>query len=167
MKKLMICFSLILVAGVLTISCGGSNNGQDEAANASGEASPAQQEATTPANPTYDPNRGEGKFHEVKLNAQLDASMAAKGEKVYELKCASCHKLSDEKLVGPGWKGVTARHQPEWILNFVTNTDEMLDKDPKAQAMLEICMVRMPNQNLSDEDAKDVLEFMRKNDGVK
>ena len=29
---------------------------------------------------------------------------------------------------------------------FHTNTDEMLNKDPKAQAQLEICLVRMPNQ---------------------
>jgi hypothetical protein len=27
--------------------------------------------------------------------------------------------------------------------------------------------VRMPNQNLSDDDARNVYEFMRKNDGVK
>jgi len=52
-------------------------------------------------------------------------------------------------------------------MNFVTNTDEMITKDPKAQAMLEICLVRMPNQNLTDTDARDLLEFMRKNDGVK
>jgi hypothetical protein len=32
---------------------------------------------------------------------------------------------------------------------------------------LEICMVRMPNQNLSDEDTRAILEFMRQNDGVK
>jgi hypothetical protein len=42
----------------------------------------------------------------------------------------------------------------------------MLSKDPKAQAMLEVCLVRMPNQNLTDEDARSILEFMRKNDGV-
>ena len=43
----------------------------------------------------------------------------------------------------------------------------MINKDTKAQAMLEICLVRMPNQGLSDDDARNVLEFMRKNDGVK
>jgi hypothetical protein len=52
-------------------------------------------------------------------------------------------------------------------MNFTTNTDEMINKDPKAQAMLEICLVRMPNQNLSDDEARNVYEFMRKNDGVK
>lgn len=52
-------------------------------------------------------------------------------------------------------------------MNFSTNTDEMLNKDPNAQAMLETCLIRMPNQNLSDDDARKVLEFMRENDGVK
>ncbi len=122
---------------------------------------------TENGNPSYDPNRGEGKFHDIQLAATLDGAMAEKGEKIVELKCESCHKMTDEKLVGPGWKGVTSRHQPAWIMNFITNTDAMIDKDPKAQAMLEICMVRMPNQNLSDDDARAVLEFMRKNDGVK
>jgi pyruvate-formate lyase-activating enzyme len=34
------------------------------------------------------------------------------------------------------------------------------------QAQLEICLVRMPNQNLADEEARKILEFMRQNDGV-
>jgi hypothetical protein len=52
-------------------------------------------------------------------------------------------------------------------MNFATNTDAMINKDPKAQAMLEICLVRMPNQNLADNEARALYEFMRKNDGVK
>jgi cytochrome c551/c552 len=118
-------------------------------------------------NPSYDPHRGEGKFTKVDMGAGLDAAMAETGNNVYGVKCSGCHKLTDEKLVGPGWKGVTSRHSPEWIMNFITNTDEMLNKDPKAQAQLEICLVRMPNQNLTDEDARALLEFQRKNDGVK
>lgn len=117
-------------------------------------------------NPSYDPERGAGKFTSVEVSPTLDKPKAEAGQKVYDVKCASCHKLSDERLVGPGWKGVTSRHKPEWIMNFVTNVDEMLDKDPKAQAQLEICLVRMPNQNLTDDDARNVYEFMRKNDGV-
>ena len=52
-------------------------------------------------------------------------------------------------------------------MNFITNPDPMIDKDPKLQAMLELCLMRMPNQSLSDVDARNVLEYMRKNDGVK
>jgi hypothetical protein len=69
--------------------------------------------------------------------------------------------------VGPGWAGVTKKQSPEWIMNFITNPDAMIDKDPELQAQLEICLVRMPNQNLTDEDARHILEFMRKNDGAK
>jgi hypothetical protein len=111
--------------------------------------------------------KGIGKFTHVDIGTSLDAKMAADGNGIYDLKCSSCHKLTKERLVGPGWEGVTARRKPEWVMNFVTNTDEMITKDPQAQAMLELCMVRMPNQSLSDEDARAVYEFMRKNDGVK
>lgn len=158
MKKLL----SFLVISFFLYSCGGPGE-----ANKKVEESPAQTEKTADGNPTYDPNRGEGKFKDLVISEKLDAAMAASGEKVYTVKCAGCHKLTDERLVGPGWKGVTLRHTPEWILNFSTNTDEMLDKDPKAQAQLEICLVRMPNQNLSDDEAMHVYEFMRKNDGVK
>ncbi|CAN5397042.1 hypothetical protein BH11BAC1_BH11BAC1_06930 [soil metagenome] len=111
--------------------------------------------------------KGIGKFSHVDIGASLDVKMAADGSGLYDLKCSSCHKLTKERVVGPGWEGVTSRRKPEWVMNFVTNTDEMITKDPQAQAMLELCMVRMPNQSLSDDDARAVYEFMRKNDGVK
>lgn len=123
--------------------------------------------ATDGGAPAYDTARGTGKYTSVEVSPTLEVAKADAGQKVYEVKCQSCHKLTDEKLVGPGWHGVTSRHRPEWIMNFVTNPDEMLQKDPKAQAMLEICLVRMPNQNLTDDEARNVFEFMRKNDGVK
>ena len=126
-----------------------------------------QNQVTTNVNPAYDPQRGAGKFTKVELDKNLDVAMSTKGEKAFGLKCSGCHKVTSERLVGPGWKGVTSRFSPEWIMNFMTNTNEMLDKDPQAQAQLEICLVRMPNQNLSDEDARALYEFMRKNDGLK
>jgi len=173
MKKIIITFSLIFSLGLFLAACGGSGE-NNTSSNSPADTSTAQAETSAPASANtdtstskYDPTRGEGKFHDVKLSANLDSKMAEDGDKIYELKCSSCHKLTGERLVGPGWKGVTSRHNPAWILNFVTNTDDMIDKDPKAQAMLEICMVRMPNQNLSDDQAREILEFMRKNDGVK
>ena len=159
MKKL----AVILFLALFITSCGGGA-GSDTKANT--DPADAAKKADN-GNPSYDPNRGEGKFTKVEVGAALDAAMAATGEKTYGVKCSSCHKLTDEKLVGPGWKGVTSRHTAEWIMNFATNTDAMLNKDPKAQAQLEICLVRMPNQNLSDDDARSLYEFMRKNDGVK
>ena len=157
MKKLLI---LSIIAFGFA-SCGGGDSSSQK------KETTAESSKTASGNPSYDPNRGEGKFTTVDVKPTLEAAKADAGEKVYSVKCSSCHKLTEEKLVGPGWKGVTDRHTAVWIMNFATNTDEMLNKDPKAQAMLEICLVRMPNQNLSDDDARNVYEFMRRNDGVK
>lgn len=158
MKKLIAIFSIVSIVA----ACGGGNSHAPAATTASTETN-----TTASGNPSYDPNRGEGKFKDVQVKPTLDMTLANAGEKVYNVKCSSCHKLSEEKLVGPGWKGVTSRNQAAWILNFITNTDAMLNVDPKAQAQLEICLVRMPNQSLTDEEAHSLYEFMRKNDGVK
>jgi cytochrome c551/c552 len=163
MKKLFV----LLCLGLMLYACNsGSNSSQTN--NATTDDEPGTEKIPTPGGepPAYDPNRGAGKFSHVDVG-KLDVAMAASGEKIYTARCSGCHKLTDERLVGPGWKGVTTRYKPEWIMNFVNNTDEMLNKDPKAQAQLEICLVRMPAQNLSDDDARHILEFMRKNDGAK
>lgn len=158
----------VLVAG-MAAACGGGEEKKSTASDAPADAAPTTEAAAASdnGNPSYDPHRGEGKFTKVEVGASLDAPMAEKGFAAYGVKCGSCHKLSDEKLVGPGWKDVTKRNTAEWIMNFMTNTDAMLNKDPKAQAQLELCLVRMPNQNLSDDEARALYEFMRKNDGVK
>jgi hypothetical protein len=107
------------------------------------------------------------KQSDFQITHPLNHEWVAAGKATYELKCQSCHKLTDEKLVGPGWKGVTQRRTPVWILNMITNTDMMLDEDAEAQKLLELCMVRMPNQNLTLDEARKVLEFQRSNDGDK
>lgn len=153
--------SLLVVLFALFISCGKSKSESGEDFSA-----PTTEETTTDAS-SYDPNRGEGKHSNIELGAALDGAMASKGEEAAGVKCTSCHKMTDERLVGPGWKGVTERRKPEWIMNFITNPDPMIDKDPELQAQLELCLVRMPNQSLADTEAREILEFMRKNDGVK
>jgi pyruvate-formate lyase-activating enzyme len=52
-------------------------------------------------------------------------------------------------------------------MNMITNVDTMLETDEEAQKLLELCLVRMPNQNVSEPEAREILEFMRSNDGGK
>lgn len=107
------------------------------------------------------------KESDITISNPLNGEWVTTGKGIYELKCQSCHRLTEEKLVGPGWKNVTKRRQPVWVLNMITNTEMMLDKDPEAQKLLELCMVRMPNQSLTKDEARHVLEYMRSNDGEK
>ena len=104
---------------------------------------------------------------DIQVTNPLNAQWVSEGKGIYEVKCQACHKLTNEKLVGPGWLGVTKKRKPEWIMNMITNVEMMLEADPEAQKLLEECLVRMPNQNLSKEEARKVLEFQRNNDGEK
>lgn len=153
---------ILIITGIAALIFGcGSSDSEKKDESAAETKSPASEA------PKSDVNRGIGKFTKVEVSPALNTKMADAGLKVFDVKCSACHKLTEEKLVGPGWKGVTSRRTPEWVMNFATNVDEMLAKDPEAQAQLEICLVRMPNQNLTDDDARHVYEFMRKNDGIK
>jgi len=154
MKKL----ATLIFLSLFIISCGKKEkSGEDFSTSTSTE---------TPATSDYDPQRGLGNYENMQLPPNLDHQMAALGEKASGTKCLSCHKLNSERLVGPGWEGVTVRRTPEWIMNFITNPDPMIDVDPGLQSQLEICLVRMPNQNISDDEARQILEYMRQNDGV-
>ena len=156
-RKLFLTTIIVSVITMLAISCGSEGVKKDEK-------SVDVQELTNNQSETHGP---EIKESDIQITHPLNQEWVAAGKSIYEVKCQSCHKLTEEKLVGPGWKGVTQRRTPVWILNMITNTDMMLDKDPEARKLLELCMVRMPNQNLMIDDARKVLEFQRSNDGEK
>ena len=149
-------------------SCGGDKQ-TDSIPAGSTEATATTDESTADMEATaakYDPNRGLGKHENIDIS-KFDAAMAASGKKVADVKCTSCHKTTDEKLVGPGWLGVTKKQTPESIMNFISNPDPMIDVDPELQKQLELCLVRMPNQGLTDNEAREVFEYMREIDGAK
>ncbi len=152
MKKSLILSMGIL--GILLTSCGGrSTEGESSAAS---DTSPKKEVKADP--------KGIGEFKSVEIGEGIDETLAASGKAIVDMKCTACHQLNDKRLVGPGFQGVTSRREPEWIMNMITNVDVMLDNDPQAQALLEECLTRMPNQNISADEARSILEFMRKND---
>lgn len=156
MKRNNILGTVLLSASFLILSC---NEGVKD------EPKPLDvQELTKDKPETHGTEVKEG---DITLSTPLDQAMVTAGKATYELKCQSCHKLTEEKLVGPGWKDVTKKRKPVWIMNMITNVDMMLETDPEAQKLLELCLVRMPNQNINTDEARKVIEFMRSNDGEK
>jgi mono/diheme cytochrome c family protein len=149
-------FSLLIGILIFTVACGGKST------------SATSQTASTMEQPVSEPADENGVGPAVSMDDigkdPISPELTSKGKGIYEVKCAACHSLGENRVVGPGWKKVTKRRTPQWIVNMVTNTEEMLNKDPEAQKQIEECMVRMPNQNLDIDDAKAVLDFMRKND---
>lgn len=113
-----------------------------------------------------DDGQGIGKFKDVTVGA-IDDAKAEQGKTLFTAKCSACHKPTDQKVVGPGLKGVTERRKPAWILNMITNPVEMTQKDPTAKKLLEVHLTQMTFQNVSDDEARLILEFLRKNDATK
>lgn len=163
MKKLV----FLLALGILWACSPDKPKESEDFGDAATEAEKTAPEKNAVEEAMTDPTKGLGAVKSVTLNTPLEQTRTERGLAIYEMKCSACHKLNDQRVVGPGWQGITKRRKPEWIMNMITNTDVMLDKDPEAQKMLELCLVRMPNQNISVGDARDILEYMRKNDGEK
>jgi cytochrome c len=155
MKKLLFGIIGLFILGACS---SGSENGS--------EASSAADKYKVETKEVSDDGKGVGEITSVSLNSPLDPKMIENGKGIYELKCAACHKLNDQRVVGPGWKGITESRKPEWIMNMITNVDVMLKEDAAAQELLKKCLVRMPNQNITLEDSRDILEFMFSNDGL-
>ena len=60
--------------------------------------------------PKLDNNgKGIGQVKEVTLKTPLEQDRISRGLAIYELKCQACHKLDDQRVVGPGWKGITQK----------------------------------------------------------
>ena len=114
-----------------------------------------------------DPEIGIGPVDKVEISATIDDGMVTKGKQIFETKCLSCHKIN-EKFVGPALIGVTKRRKPEWIMNQILNPEEMTKKDEVAKRLFhESNMTQMTFENVTQDDARAILEYFRKNDSEK
>ncbi|MDD5361354.1 MAG: cytochrome c [Ignavibacteria bacterium] len=91
---------------------------------------------------------------------KIDADLAAKGRFIYTKKCMECHSL-DIAVKGPALRDVTKRRKAEWIMMMILKPEEMLEKDSVAKSLFGPHMVKMTTQDVSEEDAKALLEFFR------
>lgn len=166
MRKLKLLITVFtFVAGIAAFSaCGGSDTKSED-----NSATEANTQATTNDEDEIDPDakstgKGIGKFTNVEVDATIDDAMAARGKAIFDTKCTACHKTTDEKVVGPGLKNITNLRTPEWIMNMITNPEEMTQKDPVAKALFEKHLIQMTFQNVSDDETREIYEFFRQND---
>jgi cytochrome c551/c552 len=98
----------------------------------------------------------------IKNNVYVKGSdeMAAMGEIIFSKKCLSCHSL-DVNFKGPELGDVVKRRKAEWILNMIINPEEMISKDADAKYLFLTHAVKMVLKNVSEDDAKAVLEYLK------
>lgn len=153
-------FTLVLSLSVLT-ACG-SNEGKKKGF----EYKRTQKEAPkvvveTGKVPVDLSNTGIGPMTSLSFEDAVDEAMSEKGAAAFKQKCTACH-YTDKKLIGPAMKGIYERRNPAWVMNMLLNPTEMLQKDPIAKTLLkEYNNIQMLNQNLSQEEARAIVEYLR------
>lgn len=157
MKKLL----TILALGAIIVGCGEKKEEKNdgfEMNRSKKEVKAADSEAGVPVDLS---NKGVGPIKSMSFDATIDADLAAQGEAKFNAICTACH-MAEQRMIGPALKGVYDRRSPEWVMNMILNPDGMLKEDPIAKALLkEYNNAIMLNQNLSEEEARAVAEYLR------
>lgn len=157
---------MIVLFVTLLLSCGGKEEKKKEKISYGKKEvlvkSEVPKETGLPASKRIElTNTGLGPIMSVTLSAEVDQKMATHGAEVYKKMCTACHR-SDKKFIGPAPTGILERRTPEWVMNMILNPDEMVKKDPLAKELLmEFNGSPMADQNLSEKDARAVLEYFR------
>jgi cytochrome c2 len=96
---------------------------------------------------------------------------AAKGKTIFSNNCASCHAVTEEKVLGPGLKGVEQRTPgKEWLYKWIRNSSAVIASgDAYANQVFnangKIQMTSFPD--LSNEDIDGILAYIEQENGAK
>ncbi len=135
-------------------ACGGERAPGGEAQPPAGGAPPAAE--LTP----FQQEHGIGPVTEVVTLGAFDHELAEDGKELFDTKCSACHKLG-ERYVGPALGEVLTRRTPTYVLNMILNPEEMYQKHPVAKQLLAEYLSYMPNQALTQDQARAVVEYLR------
>ena len=85
-----------------------------------------------------------------------------KGEKLFKSYCASCHKPTNQALVGPGLAGIGEKYDKEWLYKWIKNSGALIASgDERAIATYEANnKVAMPAQPVNDEEIDEILAYI-------
>lgn len=148
-----------VVAALVLAGCGGdggAGGAEETGAAASGAAAVQAGSGLTEEQLV----KGIGPISSVTLASAIDEELAERGKEVFTLKCSACHKL-EARYVAPQLGGVLERRTPEYVMNMILNPAEMVEKHPEVKKLLGEFLLPMPNQNVTEAEARALLEYIR------
>ena len=149
---------------VVMMGCGGGSESNQAAGNDDPQSmvTTESEESNVPASEriTLD-NKGVGPIKNLELAATIDEEMVTRGMEIFKTNCSACHKI-DKRFIGPSPKGIMNRRSPEWIMNMILDPQLMVEQDRCAKDLLiEFNGAAMANQNMTEQQARDILEYFR------
>lgn len=142
----------LLTASLFLFACG--NNG--DSADRTGSATETEEEGLT----EFELAHGIGPITEPVELGEIDSELATKGQNIFEMKCEMCHNM-EGRMVGPALGDVTERRSAEFVMNMILNPSGMTKEHPEGQKMLQEYMTVMPYQNVKEDEARAIVEFLR------
>jgi cytochrome c len=157
-------FALLLVLALtaLLAGCGGQKQtaGSDNGATSAPAPSSAPSAGAMPDKSPLD--EGPRAFE----SGPADAAQAAAGEKLFSSKgCSACHAFG-KRLTCPDLMGVTHRRTAQWMQNQILHPEVMTKSDPIAHGLFATYALQMPNQHLTEAEAKAVIEYIKSRDAA-
>jgi mono/diheme cytochrome c family protein len=149
MQRLLSYFLLPLLVFSLS-ACGGSGDGASDGQSADASGSDASGQVTA---------ADIGPVKSVDLGA-INQELVAQGEELFNTRCKTCHRFG-ERYIGPDLTNTVSERDPVYIMNMILAPEEMLQKHPTAQQLMAEYGTMMTNQNLSEEQARAILEYLR------
>ena len=98
----------------------------------------------------------------VRLIATKQSDAAARGEKTFaEGGCNGYHVIGKVSS-GPDLTGVLQRHEngEKWVADFILDPEKMYG-EPYVKGMIDYFNLKMPNQHMSQEETKDIIEYLK------
>jgi len=98
----------------------------------------------------------------VKKIATPMSEQAKKGQEAFgEGGCGGCHVIGKVSS-GPDLTGVLQRHEngEKWVAEFIKDPKSKF-KDPYVDSMINYFNLRMPDQGMSDDQIKDIIEYFK------
>ncbi len=85
------------------------------------------------------------------------------GEALFKANCASCHSAGENKVIGPGLKGIHERKDIDWLIRWTKNSQELIKAGDEYAVKIfnEYNKIVMPAQNLSDEEIIAIYDYIK------
>jgi len=147
---------LLALVSVTLSGCGGAKDaGEEKAATVSSTSTPSPGAVALPANLDQGPRAGESDYEEAK---------AKLGEALFKDKgCSACHAFG-KRVTGPDLAGVSMRRTQAWMEQQILHPETMTKQDPISHQLFAQFALQMPNQGLTPEEARAVIEYFKHKD---
>lgn len=87
---------------------------------------------------------------------------AKQGEEAYhDGGCSGCHVVGKVSS-GPDLTGVLKRHRnaEQWVFEYIKNPESKFE-EPYMERLIKFFNLKMPNQNMSNQEIKDIIEYFK------